>query len=76
MPTGYSIFISEAIRNANPQLLAVKLGRICVERDIPVTDIADFFKVSRVTVYGWFKGTTVVSGKHAERMKKLIEKLA
>lgn len=76
MPTGYSLLTVEAIRNADQRLLGVKLGQICLKNNIPVTDVAEFFKVSRVTVYNWFKGTAVVSGKHAERMTKLIEKLA
>jgi predicted transcriptional regulator len=76
MPTGYSMFTAEAIRNANQELLGVKLGRICVRDDIPVKDVAEFFGVSRMTVYSWFKGDAIVSGKHVERMKKLIEKLA
>jgi len=29
-----------------------------------------------MTVYKWFKGKAVVSGKHVDRMNKLIEKLA
>jgi len=29
-----------------------------------------------VTVYSWFRGKAVVSGKHADKMQKLIAKLA
>ena len=49
---------------------------LCLDRDIPVTDVAEFFGVSRVTVYSWFRGKTVVSGKYADKMHKLIAKLA
>jgi hypothetical protein len=66
----------QEVKDANQNLLGVKLGLICVERDIPVTDVADFFGVSRVTVYAWFRGKAVVSGKHADKMQKLIAKLA
>jgi hypothetical protein len=76
MPTGYSLLTADAIRRADQRLLGVQLGRICLKNDIPVVDVSEFFGVSRMTVYNWFKGTVVVSGKHAERMKKLIEKLA
>jgi len=76
MPTGYSLFTVEAIQNADERLLGVQLGKICVKNDIPVKDVSEFFNVSRVTVYNWFKGTVIVSGKHADRMKKLIEKLS
>ena len=76
MPKGYSLLTVEAIREADQRLLGVQLGQICLKRDIPVVDVSEFFGVSRMTVYNWFKGTVVVSGKHTERMKKLIEKLA
>jgi hypothetical protein len=66
----------QEVKDANQNLLGVKLGLICVERDIPVTDVAEFFGVSRVTVYAWFRGKAVVSGKHADKMQKLIAKLA
>lgn len=75
MPKGYSLLTANEIREANKTLLGVQLGRICLEKDIPVTDVADFFDVSRVTVYSWFRGKTVVSGKYSDKMKRLIEKL-
>lgn len=75
MAKGYSTLTVREVEEANPNLLGVKLGRICIKRDIPVKDVAEYFGVSRVTVYSWFRGTTVVSGKHADKMQKLIAKL-
>lgn len=75
MAKGYSVITINEIRSANSQLLGVQLGLVCLKNDLPVTDVAEFFGVSRMTVYNWFKGRVVVSGKHAERMVKLIEKL-
>jgi predicted transcriptional regulator len=76
MPKGYSLLTVQEVKEANQNLLGVKLGKICIERDIPVTDVAEFFGVSRVTIYSWFRGQVVVSGKHSEKMQKLITKLA
>lgn len=76
MSKGYSTLTVREIQEANPTLLGVKLGRVCVKKDIPVSDVAEYFGVSRVTVYSWFRGQTVVSGKHADKMQKLIAKLA
>ena len=73
---GYSTLTAREIKEANQTLLGVKLGMLCLDRDIPVTDVAEFFGVSRVTVYSWFRGKTVVSGKYADKMQKLIAKLA
>jgi hypothetical protein len=74
--SGYSTLTVREIKEANASLLGVKLGLVCITRDIPVKDVAEFFGVSRVTVYGWFKGKTIVSGKHSEKMQKLITKLS
>ena len=75
MPKGYSLLMADEIKSADSQLLGVQLGRVCLNKDIPVSDVASFFGVSRMTVYSWFRGKTIVSGKHAEKMKKLVDKL-
>jgi hypothetical protein len=75
MPKGYSLLMADEIKSADSQLLGVQLGRVCINKDIPVSDVASFFGVSRMTVYSWFRGKSVVSGKHAEKMKKLVAKL-
>jgi predicted transcriptional regulator len=75
MPKGYSLLMADEIKSADSQLLGVQLGRVCVNKDIPVSDVASFFGVSRMTVYSWFRGKSIVSGKHAEKMKKLVDKL-
>lgn len=75
MPNGYSIPTVEAIRHANPFMTGVQLGKICVEREIPVGDVAEYFGVSRVTVYQWFKGKKPVSAKHEAAVQQLIDKL-
>jgi len=75
MAKGYSILLADQNKAADSELLGVQLGRVCINKDIPVTDVADFFKVSRMTVYSWFRGDTRVSGKHTEKMQKLIARL-
>jgi hypothetical protein len=75
MPKGYSLLMADEIKSANQQLLGVQLGRVCLNKDIPVSDVASFFGVSRMTVYSWFRGKSIVSGKHAEKMQKLVDKL-
>ena len=67
--------MADEIKSADSQLLGVQLGRVCINKDIPVSDVASFFGVSRMTVYSWFRGKSIVSGKHAEKMKKLVDKL-
>jgi hypothetical protein len=52
---GYSQQIVRANRDADGRNTGVKLGRFCIAREIPVTDVMDFFGVSKQCVY-WFIG--------------------
>jgi predicted transcriptional regulator len=72
MPKGYSILLADQIKAADPTKLGVQLARVCLNKDIPVSDVAEFFNVSRMTVYSWFRGEVAVSSKHAEKMQKLV----
>jgi len=76
MAKGYSTLTVREIQEANINMMGVKLGLICVSRNIPVSDVAEFFGVSRVTVYAWFRGRVDVSEKHAAKMQELVAKLA
>jgi hypothetical protein len=71
MATGYSSKFIHAVSTADKVKLGVKFGLICIQKDIPVTDIADYFKVSRMTVYNWFKGVTAMPKKHEGAVAKL-----
>jgi hypothetical protein len=75
MVRGYlSSFIDE-VKSADSTKVGVQLALVCINKQIPVTDIADFFDVTRMTVYMWFRGKTNVPVKHLEKMRKLVEKL-
>ena len=72
---GYaSSFINE-VNASDKSKIGVQLGLICIKRDIPVTDISQFFDVSRMTIYSWFRGKTNVPEKHRDKMQKLVDKL-
>ena len=73
---GYSTLTAREIREANSNLLGVKLGRFCLDRGIPVADAAEYLHVSRVTVYAWFRGKADVSGHHRDAVIELLKKLA
>lgn len=75
MSKGYvSSFINE-VNASDKSKIGVQLGLACIKRDIPVTDVSEFFDVSRMTVYSWFRGKTNVPDKHREKMQKLVDKL-
>ena len=58
MSLGYSLRIIELNRSADEELLGVKLGRVCIRNNMPVSVLAARLGVSRQTVYNWFVGTS------------------
>lgn len=72
---GYSSRIIETNRNASTTHPGVMLGRVCISQEIPVSDVAEFFDVSRMTVYKWFKGEEMPRKKHIEKIESVIKKL-
>lgn len=56
MSYGYSQRVVEANKRAPRNLLGVALGRLCIDRNVPVAEVAETIGVSRETVYNWFCG--------------------
>ena len=76
MSRGYTTKFIRAVNEADQSKLGVRLGQVCIQNDIPVHDVAEFLKVTRMTVYHWFKGETNVIHTHKETVEKLIAKLS
>ena len=72
---GYSLRVMRANEQADPSSIGVLLGRLCINKEIPVVDVADFFGVSRMTIYSWFSGSGRPRKKHEEKIQTIIEKL-
>lgn len=73
---GYSRNLVAANKCADPFHVGVQLGRICIERDIPIADVAEYLKVSRQTVYMWFLGKTKPHPEKRKLLWKLLDRLA
>jgi hypothetical protein len=59
----YTVKIVQLNAEANQDLLGVQIGRFCISRGTPVSEVAAALDVSKTTVYKWFTGTSDVS-KH------------
>lgn len=71
MSYGYSQRIVKSNSVANPTLIGVDLGRVCIRYEVPVTEVSEALGVSRQTVYNWFIGRC----KPKEALHGAIEKL-
>jgi hypothetical protein len=70
---GYSKKIILANKEASEESVGVQLGRYCISRDISVAEIADYFRVTRMTIYGWFDGTWIPRLKHKEEIIEMLK---
>ena len=58
MSQGYSLKLRDLNLKASSKLLGVRLGRVCIKHNIPVTVVAKHMGVTRATVYNWFCGVS------------------
>jgi hypothetical protein len=70
---GYSYRLVTANKKADAQHPGVKLGKLCIEKDIPVRDVANHFGVSRATIYKWFVGEWIPRKIHNDKITKIVQ---
>ena len=68
MPRTYGDKLLLQLKDADPNLLGVRLGRLCVEANLPVAYVAVALETSRNTVHLWFRGQTMTEAK-----RKVVE---
>lgn len=77
MPVGYSVLTLKKNAAADARHPGVQLGKLCIEADVSVTEVAERLQVSRQTVYNWFLGVKEphenIVGKISAYMNELRE---
>lgn len=58
MSYGYSARLIDLNKKADPKLLGVRLGKVCIKHGMSVAEVAELLSVSRQTVYNWFIGAS------------------
>lgn len=72
---GYSLRIVRANEQADPSNIGVLLGRVCIKKEIPVSEVASFFNVSRMSVYNWFSGKGRPRKTMEGKIQEILDKL-
>lgn len=68
MPRSYSHKLLLELQHADGDRLGVRLGRLCVEANLPAAYVAKALETSRISLYNWFKGKGIREDK-----RKIIE---
>lgn len=73
MSKGYSIKLYKLNQGADGTLLGVRLGRLCMTIDMPVSEVASRLGVSRQTVYNWFSGATTPLNRYTGLVTEFMD---
>lgn len=76
MSHGYSLRICHMNDKADSVNPGVRLGRLCIAQDIPVSVVAKVMGVSRATVYNWFCGVSAPQANALSRIESYIASLS
>lgn len=71
---GYSSALVELVNQRDPDEVSTRFAKLCISRGFPVSEVAAHYRVSRVTVYAWFKGTSRPRPSHEEMMRRSLAK--
>jgi transcriptional regulator with XRE-family HTH domain len=71
----YTESIRKKISDPDATGLGVELGRLCMLHGYSVREVAETFKVSRVTAYNWITGRTKPTPCIRDDVEKLVERL-
>jgi hypothetical protein len=72
---GYASRIIRANLDADVKSPGVKLGRFCIKHEYPVREVAEYFGVSRMTIYKWFTGEWIPRRGHEAKIGEMLKKV-
>jgi hypothetical protein len=74
MPKKYSAEFLVELNSYDEEKMGVKLAKACVNADLPITEIAKVFGVSRMTIHSWFRGSPIRENNQI-RIKQFLKAL-
>tara|TARA_R110000803_G_scaffold106858_1_gene174952 strand:+ start:1191 stop:1427 length:237 start_codon:yes stop_codon:yes gene_type:complete len=72
MSYGYTTRLVRLNKEADKTNLGVKLGRMCIRKEVPVVQVSLELGVSRMAVYNWFSGSSEPSDRMTDAITTLI----
>jgi len=70
----YSLFLQK-VEDADQTDVVMLLADVCINKGIPMIEVASMFGVTRATVYNWMTGRTVPHPRHRAAMPKIVSRL-
>lgn len=73
---GYDTLFIQKVEDADQRPLVMQLADVCINKTVPITEVALMFGVTRATVYNWLTGKSVPRARHQAVMPKVIARLS
>ena len=73
---GYDTLFLQKVEDADQRPLVMQLADVCINKNVPITEVAQMFGVTRATVYNWLTGKSVPRARHLAVMPKHIARLS
>jgi hypothetical protein len=74
VPKKYSPEFLIKLNTFDEERLGVQLAKACVNADLPITEVAKVFGVSRMTMHSWFRGSPI-RDKNCIKIKQFMKAL-
>lgn len=68
---GYDSLFIRKVEDADQKPAVLALAEVCIERSVPVTEVANAFGVTRATIYNWMTGKTAPNPRYLALMPKV-----
>lgn len=68
---GYDSLFIRKVEEADQKPAVLALADVCIERSVPVTEVAAAFGVTRATIYNWMTGKTEPNPRYLALMPKV-----
>ena len=72
---GYDSLFIRKVEEADQKPAVLALADVCIEKHIPVTEVAELFGVTRATVYNWMTGLTTPHPRYLAMIPKVTARL-
>jgi DNA-binding transcriptional regulator YiaG len=73
---GYDSLFIRKVAEADHLPAVLQLARLCIEKNIPVTEVAELLGVTRATFYNWMTGKTTPNPRSLALIPKITLRLA
>lgn len=73
---GYDSLFIRKVEEADQKPVVLALADVCIEKNIPVTEVAELLGVTRATVYNWMTGKTSPNPRYLALIPKITRRLS